>query len=441
MMLTLLITAVVGSLFGVIVGLLPGIGMTAAMISLFFYLTKFDPIVVCCFYISCLTVSQYMGSVSATMLGVLGEASSIPALAEGYEMNRQGRGREALAISALGSWIGSFFAVVLAVVLASQLQHVFVLNYTEIKLAFFGLLFLLMIMGSSNRWWISVAMIVVGYMVGKIGWNPYSNQTWGTMGIDVLASGIPEVTVLVCFYSLPLLLAAQIDQSHSIKNAEQNIRLFEGWKLLPKLAVIRGSVVGFLSGLIPFLTYVASTKFAWSVERFLDKKNYKLGHAPSLAAAETANNAAALTSLLPFLLFMVPVQLSEIVLLDIIDMSGHRFTPDWVLQSGIFAGLIFAFFVANVIGVIFAWPLGQKVVSLINRYQRHIVVLSILLMLAAVIQTGLEVGQIAYYVSAGIVLFAIGIWARRWDVVPFVSAFMLAKPMELVFDIAMQKLF
>jgi hypothetical protein len=80
-------------------------------------------------------------------------------------------------------------------------------------------------------------------------------------------------------------------------------------------------------------------------------------------------------------------------------------------------------------------------VSLINQYQRHIVVLSILLMLAAVIQTGLEVGQIAYYVSTGIVLFAIGIWARRWDVVPFVSAFMLAKPMELVFDIAMQKLF
>jgi TctA family transporter len=441
MILTLLITAVVGSLFGVIVGLLPGIGMTAAMITSFFYLTKFDPIVICCFYLSCLTVSQYMGSVSATMLGVLGEASSIPALAEGYSMNQQGRGREALAISALGSWIGSFFAVALAVVLASQLQHVFVLNYTEIKLAFFGLLFLLMVLGSSNHWLVSVGMIMVGYAVGKIGWNPYSNQTWGTMNIDVLASGIPEVTVLVCFYSLPLLLATQFNQNNSITNSESSIKLLQGWRLLPKLAVIRGSIVGFLSGLIPFLTYVASTKFAWSVERFLDRKNYQLGHAPSLAAAETANNAAALTSLLPFLLFMVPIQLSEIVLLDIIDMSGHRFTPDWIMQPGILFGLIFAFFVANVVGVIFAWPLGQKIVTLINQYQKHIVVFSVVLMLAAVVQTGAEVGQITYYIASGTVLFAIGMWARRWDVVPFVSAFMLSKPMELVFDIAVQKLF
>ena len=65
------------------------------------------------FYSSLLIVSQYTGSVSAIILGIPGEATSLPAVKEGYPMQKYGFGDLAVKITAQYSFIGSLIALFL----------------------------------------------------------------------------------------------------------------------------------------------------------------------------------------------------------------------------------------------------------------------------------------------------------------------------------------
>jgi putative tricarboxylic transport membrane protein len=440
MIISALFATIAGGLIGIATGLLPGISMTLVMIMLFAVLVMFDPVSICCFYISCLVVSQYMGSVSSSLLGILGEASSIPAMREGYQMTQHGRGNEALAISAWGSLVGGIIALIMALLLFSWVEYIFAINYVEIKLLFFVLLFGVLIAGSSNQKWITLLQITLGVLLGKVGWNQYTNQTWGTFNIDILSNGIPTVVVLCCFYAIPLLLSVpHVDDGKNSHPQKKYLTINQIWNILPKFSIVRGTIVGFFTGLIPYLTYVAASKFAWALEKKYAGANYQVGHAPSLAAAETANNSGALTSLLPFLVFMVPIQLSEIVLLDIINSTGQSFSPGWITQNSNILYLIMSFGIANIIGFIFSWPLGQHVTTVAFRYKKLVTMIAIVVMLATVIVSGYSIDQSMYYLVLGAIAGLLGWYSRQWDVVPFVTAFLLSKPLELVLIVSMQK--
>ena len=90
MIVDLYLFAIAGALFGVLVGMLPGLSNSVAMIMAFPILMLTGPINAVAFYIALITVSSYTGSVSATLLGVAGEAGSMPALKEGLALNVRG---------------------------------------------------------------------------------------------------------------------------------------------------------------------------------------------------------------------------------------------------------------------------------------------------------------------------------------------------------------
>ena len=81
-----ILALVTGIFFGMLMGLLPGIG--AAMLMLLMYpvllLSFVDIWVLMCFYLGIVNSGQYYGSVSASVFGVIGESSSLPAVKNGY---------------------------------------------------------------------------------------------------------------------------------------------------------------------------------------------------------------------------------------------------------------------------------------------------------------------------------------------------------------------
>ena len=104
--------AVLGCFLGTIIGALPGIGPVngvAILIPLAFAL-KLDPttvlILLSCIYYGC----TYGGRIASIMLNIPGDASSIMATLDGHPMAKAGKASEALAISAVASFIGSSIA-------------------------------------------------------------------------------------------------------------------------------------------------------------------------------------------------------------------------------------------------------------------------------------------------------------------------------------------
>ena len=101
-----------GVLAGTIAGLLPGIGNTLIMILAFpFFLGIDNPLNIIIFYVACLSLSQYTGSITSTVFSVPGEISSLPAVKEGHKLFRKGLGSLSLSGCALGSFFGSLIAV------------------------------------------------------------------------------------------------------------------------------------------------------------------------------------------------------------------------------------------------------------------------------------------------------------------------------------------
>ena len=90
-----------------IAGLLPGIGVFAAVAILYPVILDWPPAAVILFYFALVSSSQYFGSITAIYLGIGGESSSFPAVIEGYSLSSMGRGSEALWLTGAGSFVGT----------------------------------------------------------------------------------------------------------------------------------------------------------------------------------------------------------------------------------------------------------------------------------------------------------------------------------------------
>ena len=80
------IAVILGIIAGTFAGLLPGVGATVIVLILFPIFLTFDPINIIVCFVSLYSMTQYVGSVPALLLGVPGEASSLPAVVEGQKL-------------------------------------------------------------------------------------------------------------------------------------------------------------------------------------------------------------------------------------------------------------------------------------------------------------------------------------------------------------------
>jgi TctA family transporter len=110
-----------GSLLGTLVGVLPGLGPTATMAMLLPLTYYLDPTGAIIMLAGIFYGAMYGGSVTSILLNVPGEASSVLTAVDGHQMTKQGRAGEALAISAIGSFIAGTAAIVV-------LPHVLLLH-------------------------------------------------------------------------------------------------------------------------------------------------------------------------------------------------------------------------------------------------------------------------------------------------------------------------
>ena len=313
-----------GVLAGAFAGFVPGIANTIVMILLFpFFLGIDNPFNIVVFYIALLSIGQYTGSVTSTVFSVPGEMSSLPAVKEGHKLYRRGLGALSLSGCALGSFVGSLLAIGF-VIWVGQYLHTFTFLYsTKFLSGVLIIVLLFLVFGKYNHWIINLLLCVFGYFLGMIGTGSLNEHETFTLGIDELLRGVPLFCVVVWLYVFPEILrnwnTAIPEGGTKIQSKDislsKHINIF--FRNIP--STLRGSVFGFFLGLTPYLTTIIASNMSYSFETWLRKKQKKYnnnGDYASLVTAETANNAAALSSLLPLLIIGIPITSSEAVLLD-----------------------------------------------------------------------------------------------------------------------------
>src|SRR3954454_14321924 len=94
-----------GVLLGQIIGVLPGIGPSAAIALLLPLTYGASPTGAIIMFAGLYYGAQYGGTLTSVLINVPGESSSIMTTLDGYQMALQGRAEVALGIAAIGSFI------------------------------------------------------------------------------------------------------------------------------------------------------------------------------------------------------------------------------------------------------------------------------------------------------------------------------------------------
>ena len=126
------------------------------------------------------------------------------------------------------------------------------------------------------------------------------------------------------------------------------------------MPVARGSVLGFLCGLIPGPAAVISTFLSYAVEKKISKNPDEFGNGAveGLAGPESANNAASSSAMVPLLSLGLPFAPPTAILLS--AFLVHNITPGPSLiveHPDVFWGLIASMYVGNVLLVVINLPL------------------------------------------------------------------------------------
>jgi TctA family transporter len=149
------------------------------------------------------------------------------------------------------------------------------------------------------------------------------------------------------------------------------------------------------------------------------------GDMQSLVSAETANNSAQLTSMLPLFLFGIPIVGSEAVLLNLMEHTGIQIGFNTLMLNDMFTTVTLSYILAAVIAAVIAWQ-GAKYLVLIYRIPTWMLALTLaLISVISVAIAGWSAYNLWLYLAVFFVLLPIGIMLRRYDTSLVVFAFLV----------------
>jgi putative tricarboxylic transport membrane protein len=363
--------ALVGCLIGTLVGVLPGVGPLAGISMLLpttFGLNATSAIILLAgIYYG----AMYGGSTTSILMRIPGEAASVMTCIDGYAMAQKGRAGPALAIAAIGSYLAGTFSVVGLMFLAPPLAK-FALGFGPpeyFSLLLCGLIVLSYMTGGSIVK--NLSMIVLGLLLGMIGIDQMTGYFRFSYGLVALGDGIGIVPVAVGLFGIAEILAtAGLPEKKEVMKPKLRDLLPSREEFRDSLGPIgRGTVLGFMIGIIPGSAHIISTFVSYAVERRISKhpERFGKGAIEGVAGPESANNAASEGALVPMLALGVPTGPIPAVLLAALMVHGINPGPLFIKeQPAVFWGLIASMYVGNLVLLLLNLPLVGLFVNLLR---------------------------------------------------------------------------
>ena len=368
---SILVYAFVGCLIGTLVGMMPGLGPLAGISLLLPATFGLNPIVAIVLLSGVYYGAMYGGSTTSILMSIPGEAASVMTCVDGYAMTQNGRAGPALAIAAIGSFVAGTLGVVGLMLLAPTLAE-FALRfgppeYTALLLM--GLFILAYMTGGSMLK--TLAMAAFGLVLGMIGIDVMTGYTRFSFGVIELGDGVGIVPVAVGLFGVSEILltagapVAQQIQKPKLRDlvpSREEFRLSVG-------PIARGSLLGFLIGIIPGSAHIISSFVSYGVERRISShpERFGKGAIEGVAGPESANNAAATGAFVPMMALGIPT--SPVTAVMIAAIMVHGILPGPMLiqqQPELFWGFVASMYVGNVVLLILNLPMVGLFVNLLR---------------------------------------------------------------------------
>ena len=356
-----LLFALIGSIAGTLVGVLPGLGPTAAIAMLLPLASHLDPAPAIIMMAAIYYGAMYGGSTTSILVNIPGEASSVPTAMEGYKLNQQGRGGPALGISAIASFVAGTMGVVGLTFFAPMLSRAaLAFGPPEyFALTFLGLSLVVSLSGKDIGKGLLAALF--GLLTAVIGLDPLTGVARLTFGSVELMAGIDFVPIIMGLFAISEILSNAEQDTKCILDAKR-IEWLPKWQDIKDTwaATIRSGVIGFLAGLIPGCSPAVTSFMVYDLEKRLSKHPEKFGHGAmdAVAAVEGSNNATASGGFVPLFAFGIPSGPALAVLLGGFLMYGLQPGPRLMQeQPALLWTIIASMYIGNVMLLVLNLPL------------------------------------------------------------------------------------
>jgi putative tricarboxylic transport membrane protein len=337
-------------------------------------------------------------------------------------------------VAAVGSFVAGSLGVV-GIVLASSWLADQALRFGPpeyFAMAVAGLLLLSRLSGGSVTH--AFVMVAIGLALGTVGMDSISAVRRFTFGSTQLSQGVELVPVIMGLYGVAevlLIAEAGLRKAHIA-----SVRLRE---LLPTRTewkqsgwpIARGSVVGFLTGLIPGPTTVLATFISYTLERKVSRTPERFGQGAieGVAGPEAANNGATAGAMVPLLSLGIPFSPATAILLGALIITGIQPGPLLISQRPeVFWGVVASMYVGNFILLILNLPLVGLFVSVL-RMPQHVLA-TLVLLLCLVGAYSLNNSQLDLWVLVVFGMFGYALRKLAIDPSPLIVAMVLGPLME-----------
>jgi len=300
-----------GTLLGIIVGALPGLtggALLALTLPITYRMSSPDAVT--------LMTAMYVGGISgglitATLMRIPGEPSSVVTTLDGFPMARAGRPGRALGLGISASLIGGALSWVALVTLSPLLAR-WALIFGPFEN--FALVLMALVLIAS----LSTGSMIKGLLSGSLGMlvsYPGVDETSGqlrlTLGLHEMAGGFSNLAVILGVFAISQVLADAMHVDQKFERLDMGVR---GIFLSPRdyvrqsWNILRSAVIGIWIGILPGVGASISSIVAYSTAKTMSKTPEKFGTGfdDGIVASETANNANTGGALIPMITLGIP---------------------------------------------------------------------------------------------------------------------------------------
>ena len=437
-----LIWMAVGSIVGVVLGALPGMGPETG-IALFLPMTfSLKPVVALACLASIYVSGVFGGNFTAILMNTPGTPDSLFLCWDGYPLSKRGLGHKAIAISTISAFVGGIVGALALLFLSSAVAD-FAVSLGPLEMFLITMIGISVIVSltqkSMLKGFISAAL---GFAAACIGMDNFSGNLRFTFGRLELLDGLPLLPVILGMFAISQMLILVVEGKERITESTDDVDVSRAEmksknrltkKDLKEIAgpSIRASLIGTFIGIVPGAGGTTASGLTYQMEKSISKDPEEFGNGSlrGIASISAAINGVVGGSLIPMITLGIPGCSTAALFLG--AMMIHGLAPGERLFT-VYQGTVYPFMISVDIAQFFLLFFGLlcgKYFSKLTKVSNSVLIPCILVFTV-----------IGAYTARGmlfdvLLMLFFGLVAYFWEKMdmpgsPFVLAFVLSSSAE-----------